>query len=662
MSHNRWLPGSLSNCYLYSMLSPQIILRLCFLLCLSGKPALFAQSVPDYLNELKSRKDFDMLKGRPLSENYNGIECIKLVYSLSSGKLYYLQSLKYKWHYRFVFDVLHGDGDLGAFNDLNYGRNPKREYILATFNYNTSTKNYFLQFAPPDDISDGMITLLVNKVSQTFYKQGQFKILLNTTTLLRRKKELAKQHDVITGDELYKSQKYQPIYSGKTFGVLQFIDADSIKASVDYSDKVLVIAGNSNEIPVCRGIVTSEFQTPLSHICLLTANRKTPCAFQKNCYNNDSLKKLANTYVELSVSESGLRIRPAKPGTTVQTAHKKISLLYDTTVKAVADLKTLDIKNRKSYGSKTCNLAELKKIERRSKGISTPREAFAIPFYYYDAHIRYAHIDTLINKTLQEWALHHNDSILDQHLKTIRKAIVNAPMDTALLNRVTAMCQQRFGKSKVRFRSSSNCEDGSNFNGAGLYTSVSGISGDTSKTFERAIKKVWASLWSTRAFRERDYFNIDHHEVLMGILVHPAFDNEIANGVAITKNLYRNYEAGFVINIQKGEEEVVSPGRNIVSEQIVSYMNMGSDFYDASRSADWLSYSSLNPNGSLLSAEELYQLTLQLDRVKRHFYELYRMWPKVEYKDFGMDVEFKLIETPDHKRQFVIKQARPYNN
>lgn len=644
------------------MLLPRIILLFCFLLSLCGAPVLPAQPAPDYLTELKSRKDFDMMKGRPLSENYNGIECIKLVYSISGGKLYYLQSVKYKWHYRFVFDVLHGGDDLALFNDINYGRNPKREYILSTFNYNTSTKNYFLQFAPPDDISDEMITLLVNKVSQTFYKQGQFKILLNTTTLLRRKKELAQQHDVITGDELYKSQKFQPICCGKTYGLLQFINADSIRASVDYSGKVLVIAGNSNEIPVCRGIITSEFQTPLSHICLLTANRRTPCAFQKNCNSDDSLKKLANTYVELSVSETGLRIRPARPGTVVQKSQKNISLLYDTAVKAIADLKTLDIKNRKSYGSKTCNLAELKKIERRSKGIATPRDAFAIPFYYYDAHIRHFHIDTLINKTLQEWTLHHNDSILNLHLKAIRKAIVKAPMDTGLLNHVTAMCLQRFGHSKVRFRSSSNCEDGSNFNGAGLYTSVSGTAGDTAKTYERAIKKVWASLWSTRAFRERDYFNIDHHEVLMGILVHPAFDNEIANGVAITKNLYRNYDAGFVINIQKGEEEVVSPGKNTVSEQIISYMNIGSDFYNASRAADWLSYSSLSANGSLLSAEELYQLTLQLDRVKRHFYELYRMWPKVEYKDFGMDVEFKLIETPDRKRQFVIKQARPYNN
>lgn len=603
-----------------------------------------------------------MMKGRPLSENYNGIECIKVVYSLSSGKVYYLQSVKYKWHYRFVFDVLHGDDDLALFNELNYGRNPKREYILATFNYNTSTKNYFLQFAPPDDISDELITLLVSRISQTFYKQGQFKVLLNTTALLRRKKELSEQHDVITGDELYKSQKFQPIYCGKTYGLLQFIDADSIKASVDYSDKVLVIAGNSNEIPVCRGIITSEFQTPLSHICLLTANRKTPCAFQKNCNNDDSLKKLANTYVELLVSEAGLRMRPAAASATVQTTHKKISLLYDTTVKAIADLKTLDVKNRKSYGSKTCNLAELKKLERRGAAISTPRDAFAIPFYYYGTHITRNHIDTLINNTLQQWVLHHNDSLLNRRLKDIRKAIMKAPVDTALMNRVTAMCLQRFGHSKVRFRSSSNCEDGSNFNGAGLYTSESGIAGDTVKTYGRAIKKVWASLWSMRAFRERDYFNISHSEVLMGILVHPAFDKQLVNGVAITKNLYRNYEAGFVINIQKGEEEVVSPGRNTVSEQIISYMNMGSEFYNAGRSADWLSYSSLNPNGPLLSAEELYQLTLQLDRVKRHFYELYRLWPKVEYKDFAMDVEFKLIETPDHKRKFVIKQARPYNN
>ena len=35
---------------------------------------------------------------------------------------------------------------------------------------------------------------------------------------------------------------------------------------------------------------------------------------------------------------------------------------------------------------------------------------------------------------------------------------------------------------------------------------------------------------------------------------------------------------------------------------------------------------------------------------------------KKEFKDFAMDIEFKIIQTADKKRKIIIKQARPFNN
>jgi hypothetical protein len=615
-----------------------------------------------YLTVIKDKKDFDLLKGKPLSNNYNGIECIKIVYELSNKTLYYIQSVKHTWHYSFTSQILHDEDDLGWFNTINYGQHRDRKYILATFNYNTNSKNYFLQFAPPDYISDELIAELVTKVSETFFKQTQFKVLLNTTTLLRRKKELSKKFNTITSDELYQSQKYQAIYSSKASGILLFINADSIKQSTDYSKNILVINGNSNNIPICKGIVTNQFQTPLSHISLLTMNRKIPCGFQKNVFDNDSLKKLNHQLVELHIMPNSLTIKSIKELTSTVKSIKKIILGNDTVTKSICYLKQLSYKNKKTVGSKAANLAELLKLELKNENIHTPPHAFAIPFYYYNKHLKTHGIQTEIDSLLSNYSRLKNDSILAIQLKLIRHHITKAPIDSSLLNNITKKCASHFGNKKVRFRSSSNCEDGDTFNGAGLYTSETGRLQDTIKNYERAIKKVWASLWTMRAFKERDYFNINHKQVLMGVLVHQAYDNELVNGVAITKNLYRHYEVGFVINIQKGEEEVVSPKAGVISEQIISYMNYGSEFYDVARSADWLSYSSIQPNESLLTTEELYDLTKQLEKIKRHFYELYHAWPKVNYQDFGMDVEFKLIETTNKQRQFIIKQARPYLN
>jgi len=642
----------------------QLFFALLFLFALAGTSQETKKKAPTHLYALKSRADFDMLKGKPLSGGFKGIECIKLVYVLKNKTLYYLESKRYRWHYRFTVDVLGETDDLELFNTINYGRKAGKKYLLATFNYNVNTGNYFLQFSSSDNPTDELIQTLVDKVAATFFKQKQFKILLNTTILLSRKKELEQKHNILTSDELFKNQNYQPICKGKTTGILKFIHADSLKQNIDYSAYILVLKGSSNQLPVCKGVITNEFQTPLSHICLLTTNRRTPAAAQKNIFGIDSIRKHQDKMVELTVGDENLTIKAStikKEGT--KKPKKLVRLIGDTTVKEIADLNTLSYKQRKSYGSKVCNLAELKVIERKKKTISTPVNAMGIPFFYYLQHSRNCGADKLIAALVKDSVALSNDSILDKKLKAIRSLIRKAPLDNFLTAKMYFLCSERLGKNKIRFRSSSNCEDEANFNGAGLYTSQTGIIGDTTKTIESAIKKVWASLWTNRAFKERQFFGIDHTTVAMGILVHAAFDNEILNGVAITKNLYRNYDFGFVINMQKGEEEVVSPKPGLVCEQLVSFMNnKWSDFYNTNRSADWLSYSGLNPGASLLSSDELLELTQQLESVKKHFYDLYKLWPKVEYKDFGMDVEFKLIETADKKRKFVFKQARPFTN
>ncbi|MBA3662964.1 MAG: hypothetical protein H0W61_01980 [Bacteroidetes bacterium] len=624
----------------------------------------YGQKAPAYLNKIESKKEFDLLKGEPLSKNFNGVECVKVVYSITSKKIYYIESKRYRWHHVFVQEILNDQQDLEQFNSRNYSSGNDRDYILATFNYNVNTKNYFLQFAACDDPNDEMISILVEKVKQTFFKQDQFKLLLNSTVLLRRKKELQKNYQTLTSDELFKNQNYQSIYAGKTTGILKFISADSLRKNKDYSSFILILNGTSNQLPVCKAVVTNEFQTPLSHICLLTASRKTPCAAQKNIFTNDSIRKYDNQMVEITVGKDRIKIIRASAETnkTIKNVRKK-NLEADTVNKLMADLLKLSYKSKKSYGSKVCNLAELKKIKYKKVGLVTPAKAFGIPFFYYAEHIRQSKTNLLVSALLNDTALLKNDSLVDLELKKIRSSIKKWPLEKAMAAAINAMCLERFGKIKIRFRSSSNCEDESGFNGAGLYTSETGNLNDSLKSVEAAIKKVWASLWTLRAFKERTFFNINHATVFMAVLVHPAVDDEILNGVAVTKNLYRSYDFGFVINMQKGEEEVVSPKPGITCEQVVSYMNNSyASFYNKTRAADWICFSSLSNDNSLLTGDELMDLTLQLEAIKKHFYEVYRLWNKTEYKDFGMDVEFKLIERIDKKRIFLFKQARPYNN
>ena len=57
-----------------------------------------------------------------------------------------------------------------------------------------------------------------------------------------------------------------------------------------------------NDIPVVMGIITNEFQTPLSHINVLSQNRGTPNMGLRNAWSDPALKALEGKWVHLTVT------------------------------------------------------------------------------------------------------------------------------------------------------------------------------------------------------------------------------------------------------------------------------------------------------------------------------------------------------------------------
>jgi len=264
-------------------------------------------------------------------------------------------------------------------------------------------------------------------------------------------------------------------------------------------------------------------------------------------------------------------------------------------------------------------------------------------------------INELIQELLQETNQKKTPQEVKEQLAKIRAAIMHKPINADLICDLESLVMELGNETRFRFRSSTNAEDADGFSGAGLYGSKTGVLYDEAKSFEKAIKKVWASLWNEAAYQERTYYNIDQRDVFMGVLVHRSFPNEALNGVAVTKNIYREGAYGFVVNCQAGNENVVLPSEGLVSEQFICHPNNGKRAYQSNGSTEYISYSSLSPQESLLSKKERQHLANQLGLIKTEFYR--KMGSKGPYLEFGLDIEFKL----DGKaRQLYIKQVRPF--
>jgi hypothetical protein len=193
------------------------------------------------------------------------------------------------------------------------------------------------------------------------------------------------------------------------------------------------------------------------------------------------------------------------------------------------------------------------------------------------------------------------------------------------------------------------------FNGAGLYTSVSAEIGDDSRRVDDALRSVWASLYNARAYDERLYALIDERSVAMGVLVHSAFLDERANGVAVSRNVLDPTRGDiYYLNAQAGEASVTNPAPGVATEQLIYRWGREPPIVYQSESS--LVAAVASPGQPVLGSGEVFDLACALRTVHEVFQPL--LDPAGENLWFGMEVEFKFLGP---ERRLLIKQARPHS-
>ena len=149
-----------------------------------------------------------------------------------------------------------------------------------------------------------------------------------------------------------------------------------------------------------------------------------------------------------------------------------------------------------------------------------------------------------------------------------------------------------------------------------------------------------AGILSCRSLRSRD-----------GGLVHPNFEAEQSNGVAVSKNIFDPRFIGYYINVQVGEDLVTNPNVASVPEELLVARLFGMNQYET----QYIRSSNQLPAGDrVLSQEHILELTDALNAINNHFAPLYGT--TALDPDFAMEIEFKV--TADG--ELAIKQARPF--
>jgi hypothetical protein len=507
---------------------------------------------------------------------------------------------------------------------------------------------------------------------------------------------------ILLDSDLFAGVSYQPLHMGVAFGICriwrngsrteevlreagtngadsQSIGVDSTGAPIVDKRTILVAEELPLDLNPVRGLVTAQLQTPLCHVALLCSNRGTPNMALKTAltdfakYDGKLVQLLVNhgdfTLAEATedqevawLAQKSLLQKRSCPPLKVDTSIPGPILLRD--VQIPEDLLSTDPKLplataiSNSIGSKALNLARFLQWGLKPCNNTGNNVSFIIPFYYFVHYVR--------GVAAEEIAMLSDPAVNEDSAKTlcstIRERILGGslPTEWQLLEaveqhiedwkKVVCFNQSRnepFTADGVIFRSSTNCEDLPGFPSAGLYVSEP-VTDPGKAQFEKAILKVWASVFLEKAYLERREFGITEKEVSMAILVMPLLRSCVkANGVAVTTNPFRVDLGGNYLNVQLGSVAVTDSCNGKTPEQV---MFIRDGFRDLT--IEYIASSNLLPPGEHIITTEL---ATPLNRLLGSIGNGFRVFHTPESMTNAADVEFLILKN----NEIVILQARP---
>lgn len=626
---------------------------------------------------------------------------------LQSRPIVYFQNTHiHRFHYDFVRNVLGRPLSLAEYEAETY-RGADRTGFAGSIVYYPGLAPvsasaggpvrgpFTINFFPSDDLSPDQVSqayLLLQEHMLFLELEGAELRLFYTPAGSDQENELEGARVQLAGrgvlwlqrQEIYRDLRQQLLNPGIAYGTLRLLTPAELEQSPVSFQDILILTRLPNELPLVGGTITEEPQTPLAHVNVAARSRGTPNLALLEASTDPRIAPLLGEMVRFEVTAGSYSLAPTTRAEAEAFWSARLDQVMqvpdaDLSVNTLVPLAELHFADSSAVGAKAANVAELAHL----LGSGAP-DGFAIPFHFYQRFMtdhrasaalceearadcvdegrapdlcrRAARLcysaktgDLSLAQLIDRWLM-RTDFIGDSGLReaaldSLRYLIHHLPVDADLASDLDATVGSFFGDTPIRMRSSTNAEDLPDFSGAGLYRSVTANDG---RLASDRVRRVWASVWSWRAFEERSFWNIDHRAMQMGVLVHQAFPEEAANGVLITRNIADPLTPGMYVNVQLGEVSVTNPEQGALPE--VFTIIAAPEGLQVARQR----FSSLSSASPILSEAEVADLYQTAYVIQHHFAPLYQVDPQL----LVLEIEFKLHGS---ERQLIVKQARPFN-
>ena len=631
------------------------------------------RALPDRARRLHGDEDLEALADGGDQLDSLGV---KVVVDMEAGDVvHFLSARRWPLHYTFVRERIYREPPLDRcnpqeaalfdagwreFSNREYFQTEGRRFLLGTLVRYGGSGSHTLEFDRGDEITAEQMRRAFFAVAARLPRPPLWAVRAQGGRQVTALKAIEGTLPLLEPNAPFRGVSFQPLTPGVGYGVLRFVPAGELAAARLGVDVIVVTDDVPNDVPLIGGLVTESFQTPLSHVGVLTRNRGTPNMALTGARADARLAPLFDKLVRLEVAGGTWTVAQASAAEAQafweqrRPRGPRVVPRLDRSLRGLVDLRQRSLDDLPAIGAKAAQLAELMRVvstDFQCAGpIPTPPVAYALPVAHGLDHFEASGARRIFDGWRARPEFAADPRVRGQALAEVRQAILSHPVEPALATALRAQATATFGTARFRLRSSSNTEDLPGFTGAGLYTSLSAAIGDPERTPEDGLRAVWASLWSERAYDERELGNIDQTGVAMGVLIHEAYhDVERANGVAVSRDIRNPIHASVhYINAQAGEAAVTNPAPGVTSEEMT---------YAWWRVPPTTLYSRSSLTAApVLRPDEIERIACAMRAVHAHFQV--RLDPLGKNRWFTMESEFKLVGPG---RTLILKQARPYS-